>query len=150
MDREALKKAYTTAAIVSGAIITAIVFYAAVVEVLAHMGHKPPLVPPAAHAVKYALYIVAVSVLLFLKIIGARFSGGSASPGEALKSLRTLAIAKAAACEVPAVCGLMLFILTGGRADFYMLTIFSVGLEIYHFPRLQRWEERLRGDFGQL
>lgn len=25
----------------------------------------------------------------------------------------------------------------------------AAGLEIYHFPRLSQWEERLRGDFGR-
>ena len=48
------------------------------------------------------------------------------------------------------MAGLILFILTGYKADFYLLLVFSAGLEVYHFPRLSNWEEKLRTDFGQL
>lgn len=150
MNAESLKKAYLVAAVASAGIIGAIVLYTIVVELLTHMGHKPPLVPPAAYAVKYAFYIVGASALVVLKLAGARLSARKASPEETLKALTTLALVKAAACEVPAVAGLVLFLLTGFRADFYMLVVFSLALEVYHFPRLGQWEERLRGDFGQL
>jgi len=54
MNREALKKAYLTAAIAAGSLITALFFYAGVGEVLLkYMGHKPALQPPASSAVQY-------------------------------------------------------------------------------------------------
>ena len=150
MNREAIKKTYLAAALAAGGIIGAIVFYAVVAELLRHMGHKPPLQPPAAYAAKYALYLLGVSALLLVKLAAARFAAKKATPEETIKSMTAAAIITAGICELPAISGLILFLLTGFTADFYLLLIFSAGLEIYHFPRLQQWEERLRTDFGQL
>lgn len=150
MDRELIRKSYMAAAIAAAGIIGAIVFYAVIAEVLRHMGHKPPLVPPAAYAAKYALYIIAVSSVFVVNLVSARLTVTKPTPEETIKGMTALAIIRAALCELPAVSGLILVILTGFRTDFYMLLIFSVGLEIYHFPRLARWEERIRTDFGQL
>lgn len=150
MDRAALKKAYFTAAVVSAAITGAILVYAAVGEFLRHAGLKPLLQPPAAYAVKYALYFLAVSPLLALKFIAPRLAARRATPEETVKALTTGSIAAAALCEVPGVTGLILLLLTGGRQDFYLLLAFSAALEAWHFPRFSRWEERLRGDFGKL
>lgn len=150
MDREAIKKAYLAAALAAGGIIGAIVFYAVVAELLRNMGHKPPLTPPAAHAVKFALYLLGVSALVIVKLAAAKFSAKKATPAETVKSLTAGAIVTAGICELPAISGLILFLLTGYTADFYLLLVFSAGLEIYHFPRLAQWEERLRADFGQL
>lgn len=150
MTRELIKKSYLAAALSSAGIIGAIVLYAVVGEVLARAGHKPPLLPPAAYAVKYAVYILSIASVFALRFAAARLDARRATPEAALKALTARAIVTAALCEVPAVAGLILFILTGYKADFYLLLIFSAGLEVYHFPRLRLWEERLRTDFGQL
>lgn len=150
MNKELLKKAYLAAALSAAGIIGAIVLYAVVGEILARSGHRPPLLPPAAYAVKYALYILSVASVFAVRFAASRLDVRRATPEDAVKALTASAIVKAALCEVPAVAGLILFILTGYKADFYLLLIFSAGLEVYHFPRLQRWEEKLRTDFGQL
>lgn len=151
MNPERLKKAYLSAAIAATGIIFAIVLYTVLVEFLRGSGaHKPPLAPPAAYAAKYALYIAGLSALAALKLMSAKLGAKMPTPEDTLKALTTLAIVKAALCEVPAVAGLVLFLLAGFRADFYLLVVFSLALEIYHFPRLGQWEERIRGDFGQL
>lgn len=149
MDRTEIKRAYIASAAVAGGIVAAIVLYTVIVEVLVKMGHTPVLAPPASYAVKYALYLISVSAPFTLKFLEARLGGRKSSAGEALSALRGLAIVKAAVCELPAVAGLILFLLTGYRADFYMLAVFALALEIWHFPRLSRWEERLRGGFGR-
>lgn len=149
MKPEEIRQAYTVSAVVAAAIVGAIVFYTVIVEVLLRMGHSPFIAPPAAYAVKYAVYFISVSTLFTLKFIESRFGGKMNSPEETLSALRGLAIVKAAVCELPAVGGLILFLLTGYRADFYLLAVFALALEIWHFPRLPRWEERLRGEFGQ-
>jgi len=150
MNAEKLKKAYLAAAVAAGGITGAIVLYTFLAEALRVVGHKPPLAPPAAYAVKYALYITGLSALAALKLMTARLGAKMPTPEDTVKALTTLAIVKAALCEVPAIAGLVLFLLTGYRLDFYLLVVFSLGLEIYHFPRLSLWEERLRGDFGQI
>lgn len=149
MNAEKLKKAYMAAAVSVGGITGAIVFYTVAAEFLRSQGHNPPLQPPAAVAVKYALYLLAVSTLAVLKHAERNLNSKKATPEETVQALTVLALVRACLCELPAVAGLALFLLTGYRLDFYLLVVFSVGLEIYNFPRLSRWEERLRGDFGQ-
>lgn len=150
MNAERLRKSYLGTAAASAGIIGAIVLYTVVAEMLARMGHKPPLVAPAAYAAKYGFYVVGLAALTLLKSASARLGARKATPEETIKSLTILAVSKAAICEVPAVAGLVMFLLTGFRADFYLLVVFSLALEVYHFPRLGQWEERLRADFGQL
>lgn len=150
MDSQALKKAYITAAIVSAAITGAILVYAVVGEVLRHAGLKPLLQPPASYALKYALYFLAVSPVLALKFLAPGFAAKRATPEDTVKALTAGSIVTAALCEVPGVAGLLLLLLAGGYQDFYLLLAFSAALEAWHFPRLSRWEERLRGDFGKL
>ncbi|OIO05047.1 MAG: hypothetical protein AUJ51_00580 [Elusimicrobia bacterium CG1_02_56_21] len=150
MNKETLKKSYQAAAIAAGGIIGAIVFYTVIVELLRNMGYKPPLQPPAAVAAKYSFYLLGVSVLPILKMTGIRLGEKKETAEETVRALTVLAILRAALCELPAISGLVMFLLTGLRLDFYLLVVFSVGLEVYNFPRLSKWEERIRGDFGQL
>ena len=150
MNRTELRKKYLAAAITTGGIITAIFGYTVVVEALRHFNHKPPIAPPAAYALKYVFYIMGVSALAALKLAARVLDVKKPPPAETAALLTKLAITRAAVCELPAVSGLILFILTGYYADFYLLAVFALGLEIYHFPKLSAWEERVRGDFGQL
>lgn len=150
MDDNLLKRSYLAAAVAVSGIIGAIVLYTVIVEILRHIGHKPPLAPPAAYVVKYALYVVSISSVFIVNLVSSRLSAAKPTPEETVKALTAQAIVKAALCELPAVSGLILAILTGFRSDFYLLIVFSIGLEIYHFPRLAQWEERIRTDFGQL
>jgi hypothetical protein len=147
MEKDLLKRSYTAAALAAAGITAAIFIYAVVVEVLRRGGFKPPLAPPASYAVKYGLYIMAVGTLRLLKVAG-RLDVKKPGPVETVRILVLLALIRAALAEVPAICGLILFILTGAYADFYLLLAFAAGLELYYFPRLGAWEERIRGDFG--
>jgi len=149
MDDGLLKKSYTAAALAAAGITAAIIFYAVIAEVLRRSGFRPPLAPPAAFALKYGLYVLGLAAVPLIKLAG-RFDAKKAGPEETLRSLVLLSIVRAALSECPAVCGFVLFLLTGFYTDFYLLLAFSAGLEIYHFPRLGAWEERIRGDFGQI
>lgn len=150
MNEGTLKRSYRGAALAAGGIVSAIVLYTVAVELLRAHGYAGALKPPASYAVKYALYIMGASALVALKFAGAVTARRRATPEETLKALTVDAIIKAALCETPAIAGLVMFLLTGYRADFYMLVVFALGLEIYHFPRIGAWRERIRGDFGQL
>lgn len=144
MNKAALKKAYLTAALVSAAITMAIFFYGVVGEALLRMGFKPVLQPPASYAVKYLLYFIGLSPLLLVKLAGAKLAQKRPTPADAIKALTTGSIVTAALCELPGIAALILLLLTGSYPDFYLLLAFSAALEAYHFPRLSRWEERLR------
>ena len=150
MNAESVKKAYFAAAAAAGGIIVTIVFYTVVVEILKGKSYAAPVQPPAAYALKYLFYIIGAGALLVLKFAGRALQEKKATPEATVKALTTLAVLRAAVCELPAIAGLVLFLLTRYHLDFYLLAVFSLALEIYHFPRLAAWEERLRGDFGQL
>lgn len=150
MNKTELKKRYTAAAIASAGIITAIIFYTVVVEMLRNIGFKAIVAQPAADTLKYAFYLIGASSIGVLKVAARVLDKKKDTPQETAALLTRLAVTRAAICEVPAVAGLALFILTGFRTDFYLLAVLAIGLEIFNFPRLAQWEERLRGDFGQL
>ena len=120
------------------------------VEVLRKNGFKPIVAPPAADTLKYAFYILGASSIGALKLAARLIDKKKDTPQETTVLLTRLAVSRAAICEVPAIAGLALFILTGFYTDFYLLAVLALGLEIFNFPRLAQWEERLRGDFGQL
>ncbi|MFW6137276.1 MAG: hypothetical protein ACOC5U_04280, partial [Candidatus Aminicenantaceae bacterium] len=46
----------------------------------------------------------------------------------------------AALCEIPALLGLMFFLLTGTSRDFYFLLILSVILFFMYFPKKIQWQ----------
>lgn len=149
MNKDLIKRSYTAAALAAAGITAALVIYAVLAELLRRNGFRPPLAPPGAYALKYALYVLGLAAVPLLKLAD-RFDVKKAGPEETLKSLVLLALVRAALAECPALCGFVLFVLTGFYTDFYLLLAFSAGLELYHFPRLGAWEERIRGDFGQL
>ena len=150
MNAEGLKKTWLAAAAASGGITAAIVLYTVLVEVLAARGYRAPLAQFGAGPFKYAFYALGAMALPAVKLAGRTAAAKLHTPEGTIRALAVSAIARAAAAELPAIAGLLLFLLAGLRADFYMLAVFAVGLELYHFPRLGAWEERLRADFGQL
>jgi len=61
-----------------------------------------------------------------------------------LPRLRAGALVTAALAEVPALVGLVRFVLTGRSWDFYLLAAWSLLLQLVHFPRRERWAEAAR------
>src|SRR5712691_3235756 len=107
-----LEAAYRNAAITCGAMAASTLFYAAVVAV------------------------ISVSQAPF-----EGFAGRSRAVGAATQAGRlvTTAVITAALAEVPAILGLVLFMLFGLRGDFYALFALSLALEAIYFPRLDGW-----------
>lgn len=147
MNKDELRRAWLPAAAAAAGITSAIVLYTVVVEALVARGYAAPL---PGGPLKYAFYVLAAAAFPALKLAGARLGARKATAAETARALTALSIVKAAAAELPAIAGLLLFLVTGLRADFYVLAVVALGLEIYHFPRLSAWEEKLRGEFGQL
>ncbi|MDA8244560.1 MAG: hypothetical protein M0025_10635 [Elusimicrobia bacterium] len=148
MDETLLKRAYLAAAAVAGGLLASAGVYLAVVELLAARGYRAPLAAPAGYGLKYALYGVAVSALPVIRLASARLGGSKDSALAQLRALTALSVVKSAAAELPAAAGLLLYLLGGFRQDFYLLTLFSAALQLYHFPRLAAWRERLREHGG--
>ncbi len=140
-----LRRAYRETAVACGAMLASVVIYAVVVEVLG-----PRLSPAGAgggHAaasdgLRYAFYLLAGAGGLVIPGVRRLAETGVRSGGPA--RLRVGALVAASLAEAPAVLGLVLFILTGRRADFYLFAAWSLLLQLFHFPRYEQWEEATR------
>ena len=144
MKTEDPSKAWSVAAFISGVITGSLLIYVAIVEtVVRFLDFTPPMDAAAAAAVKYGLYFSGAASVFAVKYIKPFLEARKTAlsvPGLMLAQ----SAATAALCEFPALAGLMIFFLTGGYWDFYLLTAFSAVMEAVHFPRRRAWEERAR------
>jgi hypothetical protein len=138
-------RTYRETAIVCGALVASVLIYAVIVEVL-----KPTLPPRGAGAdinadlLRYAFYLLAGVGGLAIPFGRRAVEAGPWVRGSVLVRLRTGAVVAASLAEASAVMGLVLFVLAGRRADFYVFAGWSLLLQLVHFPRRARWEEAAR------
>ena len=133
------------AAMIYGAMMGSVLLYAVAVEVVnisqaPFSGFAGAALEPM---VRYALWGVAlVQVMLILVVrrtLLAKAPGPA--PGASVAKLITVAIVTAGLAEIPAILGLVLFMVSGLRADFYALLTLSLALLATWFPRLESWRE---------
>ena len=144
---EDLRRTYRETAIVCGAMVASILIYAVVVEVLRARARQPLGGGGAGiniDVLRYAIYLLAGIEGLAIPFVRRAVEAGPALRGSLLARLRTGSLVGAALAEVPAVLGLVLFLLAGSRPDFYALAGWSLLLQLFHFPRYERWEEAAR------
>ena len=144
-DSAGLETAYRIAAIICGAMVASTVLYALVVEVISVFqapfeGFGPSTQPSILRTALWTLGIVEAGLIgLVRRALLAR----SRSEGAAAQARRLIstAVVTAALAEVPAILGLVLFMLSGLRGDFYALLTLSLALQTIYFPRLDGWRE---------
>ncbi len=141
---EDLKKAFLTSTIVHSAIIASLIVYVVVTEIIKAQYapfegfvsgfHLAPL--------RYALYVLAlVQPMVIIKIRSILLKKAtSENKKEVIVKLSRTSIITSSLCEVPAMYGLILFLLSGSGKDFYMLLIWSGFLFFLYFPRYSNWE----------
>jgi hypothetical protein len=83
--------------------------------------------------VRYGVYLGAAAIILAIRIINGRQAG---------RKLFPVAIASLALAALPAVLGLVLFLLGGYNRDFYALFFVSMLLMFMYFPRASVWQAR--------
>lgn len=144
---EELRRARRTAALIGVTIIVSLVIYLVIVEVI-----RSTLGPFTGFAriqnglsVRYLFYGAAV-----IGVIAARFLQQvllRAAPNDDEKTtihkLSRTAIVTLTLSELPAVLGLVLFLLSGLNRDFYVLLFVSLFLVFMYFPRLSSWKDWL-------
>jgi F0F1-type ATP synthase membrane subunit c/vacuolar-type H+-ATPase subunit K len=142
---EEVRRTYREAAIVCGAMVASVLIYAVVVEVL-RTGRSPDGTGGGAHVdlLRYAFYFLAGIEGLAIPFVRRAVEAGPAAGGSLLARLRAGALVTASLAEVPAVLGLVLALLAGSRLDFYLLAGWSLLLQVFHFPRQERWEDAVR------
>jgi len=148
--KEELKKIYRMNVIISAALIVVMLSSALIVEILRaqlkpFQGFKPRPKAQTLRLVFYGLGIVQIILVRFLQ--PALYKQIPADdPKKLLLKLNRANLATLSLCEIPALLGLVLFLLTGFYRDFYIFLIISLILEIMYFPRLRYWEEWLRAN----
>jgi len=112
-----------------------------VVETLASLGTvRHPL--PGQAWIGHLLLAVGIGVVIVAGI--ARRSLLARGPAEAGDRLQMASVVSFALAEVPAVGGLMVFVLTGVREAAYPLFVVSFAGLLLYFPRWGQWEEWAR------
>jgi hypothetical protein len=92
-------------------------------------------------SLRYVFYGIAVLMVLIIRRFPAWLLPGTDTQ-EPIKGTRLLqaSILTSALCEVPAILGLVIVLLTGSHRDFHYLLFFSLVLFVFHFPRRSSWE----------
>jgi F0F1-type ATP synthase membrane subunit c/vacuolar-type H+-ATPase subunit K len=144
-DSVGLETAYRIAAIICGAMAASTVLYALVVAVISvsqapFEGFAPSPQPSILRTALWTLALVEAGLIGLVRraLLARSRSEGAAAQG---RRLITTAVVTAALAEVPAIFGLVLFMLAGLRGDFYALLALSLALQAVYFPRLDGWRE---------
>jgi F0F1-type ATP synthase membrane subunit c/vacuolar-type H+-ATPase subunit K len=143
-----LRRTYRTAAIIGVAMMASVIIYAVVIDVLsrAEMRPAPPLGQEQARTLLFVL--LGICAVLFLVIRSLAKAGpplsGTVDPEQAAQRLLVRSITQFALCEVPAILGLVAFILGGNSTDGYLFILISLFLFSLHFPKYRQWEEQVR------
>lgn len=149
MKRQELRKIWRAAAVISAALTSTVLVYGAAVEAVSRLTRfVPPLAGAGAAAAVYAIYVLGAAAVFSLKFIRPFFAAPRPAPRETARALLVFSAMAAALCELPALLGAVLFFLTGRLPDFYMLAVFSIAMELAHFPKYHNWEERMRAEHG--
>jgi len=144
-DSVGFEAAYRNAAIICGAMAASTVLYALVVTVISvsqapFEGFAPSAQPSILRTALWTLALVEAGLIGLVRRALLARSRGEGAAAQA-RRLITTSVVTAAFAEVPAILGLVLFMLSGLRADFYALLALSLALQAVYFPRFDGWRE---------
>jgi len=144
-DSVGLETAYRIARIICGAMAASTVLYALVVAVISVVqapfeGFAPGAQPSILRSVLWTMALAEAGLIGLARralLARSRVEGAAARA----RRLISIAVVTAALAEVPVILGLVLFMLSGLRGDFYALLALSLALQAVYFPRLDGWRE---------
>ncbi len=134
-------------AVVTGAAMVGSIFLYGVIAAFAVppvSGSAASVSPGILRPLFYGVAGVLVGPIVALKSAGLRRAVVRKPPEDpAARGARLFALETAgfALCEVPALLGLVLYILTGEIGDFYRLAGYALTLFLVFFPRYNAWRE---------
>jgi hypothetical protein len=143
-----LRQAYRITAIIGGAMLASLAFYALAVEIFkANRLPIPGFAGDDPTVLRYVFFALGLAMLVLGRVVRARVPGaptGAGAPQILARQLQTATIVSLANCEAVAILGFVLFLLTGSSRDFYLfLALAALGF-ILNFPRWSQWEEAAR------
>lgn len=140
-----LETAYRNAAIICGAMAASTLLYVVAVGVVSIVqspfeGFAGQTQSPNLRVMLWTAAVLEAGLIGVVRrsLLARHLTAGPAAQAQRLVST---AVVVAALAEVPAILGLVLFMLFGLRADFYALLLLSLGLQAVYFPRLDGWRE---------
>jgi hypothetical protein len=154
---EELRKAYKITVIIGVFMMSSLLVYAAVVELIkkefAPFAGFSPLPDDQVTMLRYALLglaAVAFFLIRYLKRVmptpkspsGISQIYGQYSPE--VQKCMTVEIVTFALCESVAIYGLVLFLIQGNSMDFYVFLLLSLFYFAIYFPRFGTWEEFMK------
>lgn len=142
-----LARVHREAQLAAWAFIASVAVHAAVVEIFLLRGDAfKGFDPDAVSTLKD--YFILGGVLAFVIIRAVRTSllrrESTDTLATLLGRLKTANMAVYAIAEVPSLLGLVLFLFTGDRKDFYLLATFSILAMMLYYPKINHWEVWLR------
>ncbi len=92
---------------------------------------------------RYFFYVYAFLSIVIMKILQQVLLKKTLQDdlGNLIKKLYTSSIIVCAIGEIPAIAGLLLFLVGGLYRDFYFLLFLSLFLELVYFPKYSKWKE---------
>jgi F0F1-type ATP synthase membrane subunit c/vacuolar-type H+-ATPase subunit K len=93
-----------------------------------------------AAGLRYGCFLAAVAAVIALRLVHGRRLSAAAQAGDAVRSLYRTAVISLTLAEIPALAGMVLFLLAGLNRDFYFLLFASSVLVFMYFPRASAWE----------
>ena len=141
-----LKKKYLAINFVGLAMIASIFIYAALVEVFKRGYILPPLEQPIPEHISSMLFYVFLSVAAIIFLVIKFLNGRVAAKNP--QALPQISIACFALAEIPAILGLVLFLLCRVAMHFYVLMFASLVLFYLYYPRYDQWERLVTGAQG--
>lgn len=136
--------AHRQAVIISAAIGASLLVYLVLVELLRRTLPAPSMIPNM-QIVRIALFVLAGMMVMSSTVLkGVVLRNAPADAALRLARLRTASILSAALAEVPAMLGLVLFLVGRTTEDFYILGVVSLYMLVRHYPRRDQWENYLR------
>ncbi len=141
-----LKKAYETSVSMSWAMIAALVLCPLIVEIVKmNNASFAGFAPHTASQIRDLVYGLAILLPLcirtFRKVILKR--GRSSDWKDLAGRLRAATAITILIAEMPAMLGLLLFLLGGFYREFYIALAYSLLVILAYFPRHDRWEKSL-------
>ena len=149
ISRETLQQQFKVTNYIGLAMIGSVFIYAAIVLAIDH-GYVPLGIPPAANnpvftQLKYILLIISIIFYFIIRLLQNRLPKFLKNQPRA-GILPTVSLITWALCEAVAIYGLVLFILTWNRNDFFLFMAISLLYFYLFYPKYADWERLLSQD----
>lgn len=108
---------------------------------------SPSLTDGSRTVLRAAFFAAAVACLLVLRFAHnrkIRVLAAAEDSDRVLAGLFRMSFVDLLLAEIPALLGLILFVIAGLNRDFYILVVVSLVLNFMYFPRLKTWDDVLQ------